>query len=115
MPGVFGGPLCKDLAKSQPARRKECVSVRVHSEEMKDSDTETCLGDFIRSDGKIYSTINDRTRRAYSYLSEIIALLSDMPFGKRRLQIGLLLRDAMSVSRTIPAPHYSRGMELHKQ
>ena len=36
--------------------------------------------------------------RAYSYLSEIRALLTDMPFGKRRIQIGLMLRDAMFVN-----------------
>ena len=76
----------------------QCSVLKVHEESMKESDSEKYLGDFIRTDGKIDSTINDRIRRAYSYLSEIRALLSDMPFGKRRLQIGLLLRDAMFVN-----------------
>ena len=65
---------------------------------MKNSESEKYLGDFISSDGKLDATIHDRIRRAYSYLSEIRALLTDMPFGKWRIQIGLLLRDAMFVN-----------------
>ena len=76
----------------------KCYDIIVCEEEMKDSDTEKYLGDFIRSDGKVDSTIIDRTRRVYFYLSEIRALLSDMSFGKRRLQIGLLVMDAMFVN-----------------
>ena len=65
---------------------------------MKDSKCEKYLGDFVSSTGKNDDTIHDRVLRAYSYLSEIRALLTDMPFGKRRLQIGLMLRDAMFVN-----------------
>ena len=73
----------------------ECHKLKVHEETMKNSESEKYLGDFISSDGKLDATIHDRIRRAYSYLSEIRALLTDMPFGKWRIQIGLLLRDAM--------------------
>ena len=60
------------------------------------------LGDFISHDGKQDATmINRSIEWAYSYLSEIRALLTDMPFGKRRLQIGLMLRDAMFVNRVL--------------
>ena len=76
----------------------ECPTLKVHEEKMKTSEAEKYLGDFISSDGKLDETINDRIRRAYSYLAEIRALLTDMPFGKRRVQIGLLLRDAMFVN-----------------
>ena len=59
------------------------------------------MGDFISHDGKLDATMNNRIQRAYSYLSEIRALLTDMPFGKRQKrqrQIGLMLRDAMFVN-----------------
>ena len=79
-------------------RRDECYDLKVHNEKMKDSNAEKYLGDFFCSDGKNDNTIHDRILRAYSYLSEIRALLTDMPFGKRRLQIGLMLRDAMFVN-----------------
>ena len=42
--------------------------------------------------------MTNRIQRAYSYLSEIWALLTDMPFGKRRLQHGLMGKDAMFVN-----------------
>ena len=76
-------------------KKDKCHDLNVHEELMKDSNTEKYLGDFFSSDGKHDKTISDRVLRAYSYLSEIKALLTDMPFGKRRLQIGLMLRDAM--------------------
>ena len=65
---------------------------------IKNSESEKYLGDIISHDGKHDATMNNRIQRAYSYLSEIRALLTDMPFGKRRLQIGLMLWDAMSVN-----------------
>ena len=43
-------------------------------------------------------TIQQRTFKGYAYISEIRALLSDMPFRHRRVQVGLMLRDAMFVS-----------------
>ena len=33
--------------------------------------------------------------KRFSYIAEIRTLLSDMPFGHRRVQVGLMLRDAM--------------------
>ena len=65
---------------------------------MKDSHKEKYLGDFFSGDGKHDSTINERILRGYSYLSKIRALLTDMPFGKRRLQIRLMLREAMFIN-----------------
>ena len=79
-------------------KKGECHGLKVHDEAMKNSDSEKYLGDFISHDGKHDATMLNRIQRAYSYLSEIRALLTDMPFGKRRLQIGLMLRDAMFVN-----------------
>ena len=77
---------------------KKYPNLNVHEEEMKKSQAETYLGDVISEDGKLDATIKARKVKAFSYLSEIRALLSDMPFGKQRLEIGLLLRDAMFVN-----------------
>ena len=79
-------------------KKDECYDIKVHEENMKDSISEKYLGDYFRNDGKNDSTINDRILRVYSYLSEIRALLTDMPYGRRRVQIGLMLRDAMFVN-----------------
>ena len=79
-------------------KRDECHNLKVHEETMKNSESEKYLGDFISHEGKNEATMNNRIQRAYSYLSEIRALLTDMPFGKRRLEIGLMLRNAMFVN-----------------
>ena len=62
---------------------------------MKQSSAEKYLGDIVSDKGTIDETIKDRKLKGYSYISEIRALLSDMPFGHRRIEIGLILRDAM--------------------
>ena len=71
--------------------------MKVHEEKIKDYFFEKYLGDYLSSDAKIDISIHDRILRAYSYLSEIRALLTDMLFGKRRIQIGFMLRNAMFV------------------
>ena len=71
---------------------------KVHAENMNNSESEKYLGDFISHNGKPYATMTNRIQRADSYLSEIRALLTDRPFGKRRLKIGLMLRDAIFVN-----------------
>ena len=55
----------------------------------------------ISKNGKLDATIQARKVKACSYMSKIKALLSDMPFGKRRLEIGLMLRDAMFVNQVL--------------
>ena len=75
--------------------QSECPVLNVYEEEMKKSSSEKYLGDIISEKGTLDETIKDRKLRGYSYLAEIRALLSDMPFGHRRIEIGLMLRDAM--------------------
>ena len=65
---------------------------------MKESHEETYLGDIISNKGTLEATIKARKLKGYSYISEIRALLSDMPFGHRRVEVGRILRDAMFVN-----------------
>ena len=65
---------------------------------MKESHAEKYWGDYISSVGTIDKTIKERKSKAYSYLSEIKALLTDLSFGKRRLEIGWMLRNTMFVN-----------------
>ena len=75
-----------------------CPTLKVHEHIMKESNTEKYLGDTISANGTINETIQQRKLKGYSYISEIRALLSDMPFGHRRVEVGLMLRDAMFVN-----------------
>ena len=56
------------------------------------------LGDVISEKGTLDETMKQRKLKGYSYISEIRELLSDMPFGHRRVQVGLMLRDAIFVN-----------------
>ena len=76
----------------------ECVKIYVHKEEMKSSEKEKYLGDFITKEGNSNETIKERVKRGYGILSQIKALLSEVPLGKRRVEIGLALRDAWFVN-----------------
>ena len=45
--------------------------------------------------GKIRSTIEERKNRGYGIVSEILAIIEEIPLGKYRMEIGLKLRQAM--------------------
>ena len=49
--------------------------------DMTHSSAEKYLGDIVSEKGTSDETIRDRKFKGYSYISEIRALLSDMPFG----------------------------------
>ena len=72
-----------------------CPSIKVHEENMENSNKEKYLGDQISHTGLLQETIDSRIEKAWSYYSEIRALLNDMPFGKRKIEVGLILREAM--------------------
>ena len=76
----------------------ECPVTRVHEEVMNKTKSEKYLGDIISESGTLEETIKLRKLKGYSYISNIRALLSDMPFGHSRVQVGLMLRDAMFVN-----------------
>ena len=55
----------------------------------------------VFSKGTSNETIKDWKFKGYSYISEIRALLSDIPFGHRRIVVGIMLRDALFVNRIL--------------
>ena len=65
---------------------------------MKNSKKEKYLGDFVSSNGKIRVTIEERKSKALAMVSEITAILDDIPLGKYKMEIGLKLREAMFIN-----------------
>ena len=61
---------------------------------MKDSDKEKYLGDFVTKDANSNATLCARKSRAYAILAEIRSILTEIPLGSRKVEIGLALRDA---------------------
>ena len=81
------------------SRKKEsndnCPDLKVHGAAMEDSNQEKYLGDTVNSSGKIRVTIEERKSKALAIVSEILAILEDIPLGKYKMEIGLKLRQAM--------------------
>ena len=61
---------------------------------MKNSSKEKYLGDYITEKANSKDTIQDRKSRGNAILSQMTALLSDIPLGNRRIEAGLALRSA---------------------
>ena len=72
----------------------QCPTLKVHRDNMKNSDKKKYLRDFDTKSANSNETIEARKIRAYTILSEIRAILSEIPLGKWRLEMGLALRDA---------------------
>ena len=89
----------KKCSKIHIGRSKlKCHQLKVHEKQMKNSDQEKYLGDQICKDAKVKATIEDRVKKGYGIVSEINAILDEIPLGKYRVEMGLKLRQAMLVN-----------------
>ena len=86
------------IANKRQKKKKDCAELKIHNEKMDDSEKEKYLGDFIDSTGTITSTIEDRKYKGYAMAAEIISILDEIPLGQHRMEIGLLLRQAMLIN-----------------
>ena len=75
-----------------------CPQLLVQKNNMKQSEQEKYLGDIIHQNGKQHATIIDRISKGYGILANITAILTDIPLGHRRFQIGLELRQALWIN-----------------
>ena len=75
-----------------------CEKLYVHGEYMKEAHEVKYLGDYIHVNGKPSSTIGHRVKRGYAIVAQIFALLSDLPVGNLRVEIGLALRQAWLIN-----------------
>ena len=66
--------------------------------DMKSSEKEKYLGDFITNKGNSKRTIFERESRGEAILSEMRAVLSEIPLGKWHTKIGLVLRQAWFIN-----------------
>ena len=84
--------------QKQQNNKKECKKLKVHEKELMDADKEKYLGDILNKGGNIRDTIQDRKNKGFGIVSEICAILNYIPLGKHKLEIGLLLRQAMLIN-----------------
>ena len=62
---------------------------------MKHSNQETYLGDKIDKYSSIRATIKSRVSKGYGAVSNILAIVNDVPLAHWRIEAGLQLRQAM--------------------
>ena len=79
-------------------KKNVCPELNVHENKMKNSSQEKYLGDLVDQSGSIKPTIKDRISKAWGIISEIKAILTEIPLGKYKLEMGLKLRQAMLVN-----------------
>ena len=75
-------------------RKSECCELKVSDTIMKEETQSKYLGDILHTSGKIKFTINDRVAKGHGIISEIMSIIEEIPFGHRRVQVGLILRNA---------------------
>ena len=85
---------CVRIHIGNKSSNHQCPPLKVHTEEMKNSEREKYLIDFVTTKANANETLVARKTRAYAILSEIRAILKEIPLGKWKLEIGLALRDA---------------------
>ena len=90
---------CHQIHVQKKSRNNErCPKLKVHENEMHESEQEKYLGDVVDKSGKVRSTIEDRKNKGYGMVAEILAILNDIPLGQFRIDIGLKLRQAMLIN-----------------
>ena len=72
-----------------------CPDLKVHGEKMHKDDEVRYLGDIIHKSGKSKTNTKERVIKANAIAAEIKAILSEIPLGKYRIQVGIQLREAM--------------------
>ena len=76
----------------------QCPKLKVHNSEMKKVDQEKYLGDIVHKNCKPSATIVERISKGHGIVTNISALIKDIPLGNRRVQIGLDLRQAWFIN-----------------
>ena len=71
----------------------KCPSLRVHEKKMKVATTAKYLGNIVSEKGGSHDTIEKRRSEGWGKVSQIMGLVSEIPPGIFRLQIGLRMRE----------------------
>ena len=75
-----------------------CSALKIDGNKMENSNQEIYLGDIIDKSGSIKPNIEKRKNKGYGMISNILAIISDLPLGHWRTESGLRLRQAMLIN-----------------
>ena len=78
-----------------------CPELKVHSHLMHKTKREKYLGDYITAKGNNKDNITERVNKGHAIIGEINNILTEIPLGRYRIDIGLKLRQAMFINATL--------------
>ena len=92
----FGSNKCSKIHIG--SKCDQCPELFVHEETMKESQKEKYLGDYVNEQGTLKDTLVDRRNKGYAIVSQILAMLKELPLYNLRIEIGLALRQAWLIN-----------------
>ena len=75
-----------------------CPTLRVHNDPMDKSECAKYLGNYITHKGGVNETVEDRRKKGWGKISQIMAILGEVDMGENRLEAGLLLRESILIN-----------------
>ena len=97
--------ICKDqfnCSKSQSSiQNMKCVFLEVQKSEMKSAENEKYIGDVISQNGSNDANVSRRRSQGIGAISQIFALLNEISLGYHYIEIGLILREAILLSKML--------------
>ena len=75
-----------------------CPILKVHNDPMEKSESAKYLGNFITNKGGVHDSIEDRRKKGWGKITQIMAILGEVDMGSNRLEAGLLLRESILVN-----------------
>ena len=75
-----------------------CPTLKVHNDPMEKSESAKYLGNFITKKGGVQDTIEDRRKKGWGKITQIMAILGEVDMGSNRLEAGLLLRESILIN-----------------
>ena len=82
-------------------RDAKCVFLEVQDSEMRDAESERYVGDVISNTGSNDANISRRKSIGIGALSTIFAILNEVSLGYQYIEIGLILRETMLLSKIL--------------
>ena len=81
--------------------KENCEKLIIHDKQMLTTDKQKYLGDIVSSSGSNQENIKDRCKTGHRAISQIKSLMNDISLGKYTIQIGLILRDSIFLSKIL--------------
>ena len=75
-----------------------CPDLKVHNDPMKKTDSTKYLGNVLSTEGGQGDNIEDRRNRGWGKVSTIMGILSEVDMGMHKIEVGLMLRQAILIS-----------------